>query len=146
MLEATDRVLTRAAGESLSLFYEAEHRANSVDIHLNVEELAIEGDNQVSCVKLADRRVIPARMVIVGIGITPAVLPLFEAGASVTGGFVVDEYCRTSLLDVFAIGDCTEHANAFAGDLVMRAESVQNAKCSDDGHSRYSTQFVGLTA
>lgn len=127
VLEAMDRVLARIAGEPLSRFYEAEHRAHGVDIFLNAEVLAIEGEKQVSSVKLADGRVIPAQMVIVGIGIIPAVLPLSEAGASVAGGVVVDEYCRTSLKDIFAIGDCAEHANAFAGGLVMRVESVQNA-------------------
>jgi 3-phenylpropionate/trans-cinnamate dioxygenase ferredoxin reductase component len=65
--------------------------------------------------------------VIVGIGIIPAVAPLVEAGASGGNGVDVDEYCRTGLADVFAIGDCAAHANAFAGGTVMRVESVQNA-------------------
>lgn len=127
VLEAMDRVLARVAGEPLSRFYEAEHRAHGVDIHLNAEVLAIEGENQVIGVMLSDGRVIPAQMVIVGIGITPAVLPLAQAGASVVGGVIIDEYCRTSLPNVFAIGDCAEHANEFAGGLIMRVESVQNA-------------------
>jgi 3-phenylpropionate/trans-cinnamate dioxygenase ferredoxin reductase component len=66
-------------------------------------------------------------MVIVGIGIIPAVAPLLHAGASGGGGVDVDEYCRTSLPDIFAIGDCAAHANDFAGGAVMRVESVQNA-------------------
>ncbi len=127
VLEAMDRVLARVAGEPLSRFYAAEHRAHGVDVQLNAEVLTIEGENQVSGVKLADGRVIPAQMVIVGIGIIPAVLPLVQAGASVAGGVIVDEYCRTSLLEVFAIGDCAEHANNFAGGSIMRVESVQNA-------------------
>lgn len=127
VLEALDRVLARVAGEPLSRFYEAEHRAHGVDIHLNAEVLAIEGENQVIGVKLSDGVVIPAQMVIVGIGITPAVRPLAQAGASVAGGVIIDEYCRTSLPNVFAIGDCAEHANEFAGGLIMRVESVQNA-------------------
>ena len=32
VLEALDRVLARAAGESLSRFYEKEHRARGVDV------------------------------------------------------------------------------------------------------------------
>lgn len=127
VLEAMDRVLARVAGEPLSRFYEAEHRAHGVDIHLNAEVMAIEGENQVIGVKLSDGQVIPSQMVIVGIGITPAVLPLAQAGASVAGGVIIDEYCRTSLPNVFSIGDCAEHSNEFAGGLIMRVESVQNA-------------------
>jgi 3-phenylpropionate/trans-cinnamate dioxygenase ferredoxin reductase subunit len=39
----------------------------------------------------------------------------------------VDHHCRTSLPDVFAIGDCALHANSFAGGAEIRLESVQNA-------------------
>jgi 3-phenylpropionate/trans-cinnamate dioxygenase ferredoxin reductase component len=127
VLEAMDRVLARVAGEPLSRFYEAEHRAHGVDVRLGVEVTAIEGETRASGVKLADGEVIPAQMVIVGIGIIPAVVPLLHAGASGGGGVDVDEYCRTSLPDVFAIGDCAAHANDFAGGAVMRVESVQNA-------------------
>ena len=128
VMEALDRVLARVAGEELSRFYEAEHRAHGVDVQLGVEVSCIEGkDGRVSGVRLADDTVIPAQMVIVGIGIIPAVVPLLHAGASGGGGVDVDEYCRTSLPDIFAIGDCAAHANDFAGGAVMRVESVQNA-------------------
>ena len=35
--------------------------------------------------------------------------------------------CRTTLPDIFAIGDCAAHANAFADGATIRLESVQNA-------------------
>lgn len=127
VLEAMDRVLARVAGEQLSRFYEAEHRAHGVDMRLGVQVSSIKGETDVSGVQLADGEVIRAQMVIVGIGIIPAVVPLLHAGASGGGGVDVDEYCRTSLPDVFAIGDCAAHANDFAGGTVMRVESVQNA-------------------
>jgi 3-phenylpropionate/trans-cinnamate dioxygenase ferredoxin reductase subunit len=66
-------------------------------------------------------------MVIVGIGIVPAVAPLLAAGAAGGNGLRVDAYCRTSLPDVFAIGDCALHASRFAGGAEIRLESVQNA-------------------
>lgn len=127
VLEAMDRVLARVAGEPLSRFYEAEHRAHGVDVRLGVEISGIEGKDFVSGVRLADGEVIPAQMVIVGIGIVPAVGPLLTAGAVGGAGVDVDAYCRTSLPDIFAIGDCAAHANDFAGGNVMRVESVQNA-------------------
>jgi 3-phenylpropionate/trans-cinnamate dioxygenase ferredoxin reductase component len=127
VLEAMDRVLARVAGEPLSRFYEAEHRAHGVDVRMGVEVVAIEGETKAVGVRLADGEVIAAQMVIVGIGIIPAVAPLLHAGASGGGGVDVDEYCRTSLPDIFAIGDCAAHANDFAGGAVMRVESVQNA-------------------
>jgi len=127
VLEAMDRVLARVAGEPLSRFYEAEHRAHGVDVRLGVEVTSIEGEDHVTGVRLADDEIISAQLVIVGIGIIPAVGPLLAAGAAGGNGVDVDEYCRTSLPDIFAIGDCAAHANAFAAGTIMRVESVQNA-------------------
>ncbi|MEP7350050.1 MAG: FAD/NAD(P)-binding oxidoreductase [Sphingorhabdus sp.] len=128
VLEALDRVLARVAGEDLSRFYESEHRAHGVDVRLGVQVTSIDGvDGRATGVRLADDSVIPAQMVIVGIGIIPAVVPLLQAGAAGGGGVDIDQYCRTSLPDIFAIGDCAAHANDFAGGVVMRVESVQNA-------------------
>lgn len=42
-------------------------------------------------------------------------------------GVRVDAQCRTSLSDVYAIGDCAEHRNRFAEGDWVRLESVQNA-------------------
>lgn len=127
LLEALDRVLARVAGEPLSRFYEAEHRAHGVDVRLGAAVECIEGEGRVSGVRMQDGEVIPAQMVIVGIGIVPAVEPLIAAGAQGGNGVAVDHQCRTSLPDIFAIGDCALHANRFADDMPIRLESVQNA-------------------
>lgn len=127
LLEALPRVLARVAGEDLSRFYEAEHRAHGVDLRTGMAVEAIVGEGRVSGVKLADGTVIPADAVIVGIGIIPAIGVLVAAGAAGGNGVDVDEQCRTSLSHVFAIGDCAAHANAFAAGAVIRLESVQNA-------------------
>ena len=128
LLEALDRVLARVAAEPISRFYEAEHRANGVDVRTGVTVECIEAkDGRAVGVRLATDEIIRADMVIVGIGIVPAVEPLLLAGAVGGNGVRVDEFCRTSLPDVFAIGDCAEHENRFAGDRPVRVESVQNA-------------------
>lgn len=128
VLEALDRVLARVAGEPLSRFYEAEHRAHGVDVRLGaMVECIEEQDGRATGVRLADGERLPCEMVIVGIGIIPAVEPLLAAGAEGGNGVWVDAQCRTSLPDIFAIGDCALHANAFADGAAIRLESVQNA-------------------
>jgi 3-phenylpropionate/trans-cinnamate dioxygenase ferredoxin reductase subunit len=128
VLEAQDRVLARVAGEPLSRFYEAEHRAHGVDVRLGViVECIEEKDGRAAGVRLAGGEIVEAEMVIVGIGIVPAVEPLMAAGARGGNGVAVDEHGRTSLPHIFAIGDCAMHANAYAEGLPIRLESVQNA-------------------
>ena len=127
LLEALPRVLNRVAGEELSDFFEAEHRAHGVDLRTGCGVVALVGEGRISGVELDDGTVLPADMAIVGIGIIPAVGPLLVAGAAGGNGVDVDAQCRTSLPDVFAIGDCAAHSNAFADGQVIRLESVQNA-------------------
>ena len=128
VLEALDRVLARVAGEPLSRFYEAEHRAHGVDVRLGAKVACIEEANgRATGVQLDDGEILPCEMVIVGIGIVPAVQPLLDAWAAGGNGVEVDALCRTSLPDIFAIGDCALHASDFAAGAAIRLESVQNA-------------------
>jgi 3-phenylpropionate/trans-cinnamate dioxygenase ferredoxin reductase component len=128
VLEALDRVLARVAGAPLSRFYEAEHRAQGVDLRTGVTVAGIDArDGRAAGVRLGDGSFLAAEMVIVGIGIVPAVAPLLAAGAEGGNGVAVDAQCRTTLPDVFAVGDCAAHVNRYAGGAVVRLESVQNA-------------------
>jgi 3-phenylpropionate/trans-cinnamate dioxygenase ferredoxin reductase subunit len=128
LVEALDRVLARVAGVALSRFFENEHRAHGVDLRLGVAVDCVEGEaGRVAAVRLAGGERISADMVVVGIGIEPAVAPLIAAGGAGGNGVDVDEYCRTSLPDVYAIGDCAAHSNGFADGARIRLESVQNA-------------------
>ena len=123
LLEAMDRVLSRVAGEPISRFYEDEHRAHGVDVRTatGLDSIVSEG------VRLADGEIVHADMIVAGIGIDAVAGPLAEASAETRNGVHVDEYCRTSLPDIYAIGDCAAHENRFAGGARIRLESVQNA-------------------
>jgi 3-phenylpropionate/trans-cinnamate dioxygenase ferredoxin reductase component len=110
VLEALDRVLARVAGEPLSRFYEAEHRARGVEIRLDAGGESAAAD-----------------LTIVAIGIDAAVGPLLAAGAAGGNGVDIDQFCRTSLAGIYAVGDCAAHLNRFAGGARIRLESVQNA-------------------
>ena len=129
LIEALDRVLARVAGPALSGFFQEEHRAHGVDIHLDAAVEAIETDaqNRATGVRLADGTVVPGSAIIVGIGIVPETGPLILAGASGGNGVDVDEFGQTSLPDVYAVGDCAAHESRFAAGRRIRLESVQNA-------------------
>ncbi|WP_049731381.1 NAD(P)/FAD-dependent oxidoreductase [Rhizobium ecuadorense] len=124
LVEALDRVLARVAGEPISRFYENEHRARGVDIRLNSSVASLKGTNgRVSSVVLETGEAIAADIVVVGIGIVPSVGPLIAAGAKGTNGIDVDDFCRTSLPDIYCVGDGARLENGPG----IRIESVQNA-------------------
>jgi 3-phenylpropionate/trans-cinnamate dioxygenase ferredoxin reductase subunit len=63
---------------------------------------------------------------VAGLGAAPNVELAAEAGLAVDDGIETDEYGRTSVAEVFAVGDCSRHLNLWAGRR-LRLESVQNA-------------------
>lgn len=128
VVEAAPNVLPRVAGSAVSAFLTAEHQRHGTQFHCGVTltEASIGTDRRLH-LGLSDGMRLLADIMIVGIGINPAIGPLAEAGALCDGGVVVDAYCRTSLPDVWAVGDCARHPNAFADGALIRLESVQNA-------------------
>lgn len=128
VLEAQARVLERVTSPAVSAFFEQEHRSHGVQIRTSTTVEALDGqDGRVSSVVLANGTRIPADLVVVGIGLALETGPLERAGATCTNGVDVDEYCRTSLPDIYAVGDCASHENRFGAGRRMRLESVQNA-------------------
>ncbi|MEL7216862.1 MAG: FAD-dependent oxidoreductase [Pseudomonadota bacterium] len=128
LVETQPRLLARVAGEELSHFYEAEHCRQGVEIRLEHGVAEVLGEDRIATgVQLENGEVLACDMVVVGIGIVPAVAPLIASGAAGSNGVDVDLYCRTTLDDIYAIGDCAAHANPYADDAVIRLESVQNA-------------------
>ena len=126
VVEAQSRILQRVTAPEVSAFYSRVHTEEGVEIVTGVSIEAIEGDEAVAAVLLADGRRLDADIVIVGVGVTPATGLAQAAGLTVDNGIVVDEYARTSDPDIFAIGDCSRHFNPIYGRW-LRLESVQNA-------------------
>jgi NADPH-dependent 2,4-dienoyl-CoA reductase/sulfur reductase-like enzyme len=64
------------------------------------------GHQQVEGVELADGRVVPADVVVVGVGVRPNVEWLAGSGLPVAGGVQCDAYGMTGIPTVVAVGDC----------------------------------------
>jgi len=128
VVEALDRVLARVAGEPLSRFYEVEHRARGVEIRLGRRVSAIE-ESKGRCARvcLDDGTLLPAELVVVGVGMSPEVEALVVAGAVAERGVRVNAHCQTSIEDVYAIGDCVEQQSIYARGEWVSVESVHNA-------------------
>jgi 3-phenylpropionate/trans-cinnamate dioxygenase ferredoxin reductase subunit len=111
----------------MSAFFEAQHRGFGVELLFGSGVAAIHGaDGKVSSVELSDGKIIPADLVLAGIGVLPEDRLAAEAGLTCTDGIVVDEMLLTSDPSISAIGDCAHHPNVFTG-CMTRLESVQNA-------------------
>jgi len=126
VLEALERVLNRVVARSVSDFFAAEHARHGVAIETGAAVAAIEGAGRVERVRCADGRVVPADVVIIGIGAQPNDDLARAAGLAVDNGILVDDLGCTSDPAIFAAGDVTNHPNALF-DQRLRLESVHNA-------------------
>src|SRR5438876_2051370 len=127
VLELASRVMARAVTAEISEYFQKQHSAAGIRIHLGVQATAIEAENgKVSGVSLSDGRHIPADIVVVGVGVLPNVELAAEAGLPVASGIIVNEHLLTADPDISSIGDCALfESSRFGGSL--RLESVQNA-------------------
>jgi 3-phenylpropionate/trans-cinnamate dioxygenase ferredoxin reductase subunit len=127
VLEAQEHLLNRVVAPAISKFLADAHRAQGVEIMTKAKVVEIKGDNgRVRQVVLHCESVLPADLVIVGIGSEPNTELAAAAGLACRDGIVVDQHARTSHPRILAAGDCAFYAGPYTNGG-MRLESVQNA-------------------
>jgi 3-phenylpropionate/trans-cinnamate dioxygenase ferredoxin reductase subunit len=130
VVDVADRLLGRAVAPVVSEFYLQAHQRRGTRVLLRTTVAAIEADadgKRVAGVRLADGRLLPASLVLVGIGLEPRTELAQQLGLEIDDGIVVDSRARTSNPAVVAAGDCTTLPHPLTGKGRIRIESVQNA-------------------
>jgi 3-phenylpropionate/trans-cinnamate dioxygenase ferredoxin reductase subunit len=131
VVDVADRLLGRAVAPVVSEFYRQAHQRRGTRVLLRAGVAAIEpgtaASGRAGGVRLADGRLLPADLVLVGIGLEPRTELAQQIGLEVAGGIVVDSCARTSNRAVVAAGDCTTLPHPLTGEGRLRIESVQNA-------------------
>ena len=126
VLEALDLPLVRVLGPTMAKVFADLHREHGVDLRTSVKVEGFEGEGAVSGVRLADGSVLPADLVVVGIGAAPNVELAEAAGLEVDNGILVDAQGRSSDPDIFAVGDVASEDHPFLKRRV-RVEHWANA-------------------
>jgi 3-phenylpropionate/trans-cinnamate dioxygenase ferredoxin reductase subunit len=126
VVEMEDRVMSRVVSPQLSEFYQQEHVAHGVTLKLSTGTSGFSGTGKLQYVLLDNGEKLPADLVVIGVGIVPNIELADAAGLATENGIVVDDHCRTSDPNIFAVGDCTFHPNDVLGKS-LRLESVHNA-------------------
>ncbi len=93
--------LARVLGDAIGAEIKRLHEEHGVVFQLSSKPVGIDGDDVV----LEGGAKLRADLVVVGIGVRPAIGLASAAGLTVDRGVVVDEHLRTSAPDVFAAGD-----------------------------------------
>jgi 3-phenylpropionate/trans-cinnamate dioxygenase ferredoxin reductase subunit len=119
--------LDRVLGEDVGRVIEGIHRDHGVEMTFDDQVAGFEGNGRVRTVKSASGLSLPCDFVVLGLGVEPVAGFCEGSGLDVDDGIMVDEYCRTSVADVFAAGDVANHYHPIFGRRI-RIEHWNNAK------------------
>jgi len=109
--------LERVLGRELGEFVRALHEEHGVRFHLGRKPARIDP----AAVALDDGTVLPADLVVMGVGVRPRIRIAEQAGLKVDSGVLVDATLRTSKEDIWAAGDIARFP-AVRGDRSIRIE------------------------
>jgi 3-phenylpropionate/trans-cinnamate dioxygenase ferredoxin reductase subunit len=117
-------------GEEVGAVFGDLHRANGVDLRMSTAVSDLVGDDDrgmVTGVRLVTGEVVPADVVVIGIGAVPNTGLAADAGLEVDNGIVTDAAFRTSAADVYAVGDVARVFHPVLGHPI-RVEHWANAE------------------
>jgi len=100
-------------------------RAEGIELVLSdgVSAIDVGDDGRACAVRTASGRVLPADLVVLGLGVRPDVRLAREAGIPLgtSGGIAVDAGMRTQVPGVWAAGDCVESRHRLSGQRMVVA-------------------------
>jgi 3-phenylpropionate/trans-cinnamate dioxygenase ferredoxin reductase subunit len=127
ILEAEERILKRVTSPEVSKFYNDFHSNKGVEVICNAKVNNLNAENQmIHSVSLESGESLAADIVLVGIGAIPNTQLADSMGIECSNGIRTDQYCRTSIPNILAVGDCASSFNALFNQE-FRLESVPNA-------------------
>jgi len=116
LVEATNQLLAPLDPE-MAVLVSAEMQRRGVELFFGASVVNVLADS----VELSSGAQIPAELVILAIGVRPELSLAQEAGLTIgpRRGIAIDEFNRTSNLDIYAIGDAAEKIDSLDGGATL---------------------------
>jgi Uncharacterized flavoproteins len=146
VLEASDKLMFNQLDLEGGRFLEEIVRGEGIDIRLNVKIDEIKGEDNVTGVKINDKEVIPADLVIISTGIKANSKIAKEAGINIGRAVIVNEKMETNIPEMYACGDCAEYNGINYGIWPQALEMGRVAGANATGDSlTYETVDAAIT-
>jgi 3-phenylpropionate/trans-cinnamate dioxygenase ferredoxin reductase subunit len=119
--------LAHVLGAEIGNAYAEYHRSQGVNVKSDAGVEGFEGSGRLERAKLSDGSTIDCDVAVIGIGVTPALDILQGQPLDMQDGVLVDEFCRSSVPNVYAAGDVARFKSGRFGTH-MRVEHFDNAR------------------
>jgi len=133
VIEQLEHCLQLVCNEELCVRAEDALKAGGVNVMTGNTAKSIGGNDKVEFVELSDGSKIECDLVIIGIGVTPNTKLAVDSGIEIgtTRGIKVDEFQRTNINNIFAVGDCAEKYSFYNSEPVavrLASEATREGK------------------
>ncbi|MGE3063027.1 MAG: FAD-dependent oxidoreductase [bacterium] len=145
LVEKLPHVLSLAIDSDFSCNLDDTLKKRGIELFLGESVEEITGDEFVDGVILENKKKVDADVVIIAIGYSPNSKLAKEAGAlvGVKGAIWVDEYMRTNIKDIFAVGDCAERKSFITRKLTnIMLASTATSEARIAGANLYKLQML----
>jgi nitrite reductase (NADH) large subunit len=120
-VEMTDRVMPRMLDAETAEIVLGMMRERGIDVQLNTKAKAFLGDPRAEAVELESGETLAADLLVAATGVQPNIAFLKESGLETQWGVLVDDYLRTNIPDIYAIGDVAETKDRITGERFVHA-------------------------
>ncbi len=127
VIEIGNQLMGRIIPKQIADLVQKTHIEHGNDIILNKQIEKISKKNDIYEILLNDNSLIETEFIIAGIGSTPSIKLFENTNLKLDNGIVTNQYCETSIKDVYAAGDVSNFYHPLY-ERNIRLESYQHAQ------------------
>ena len=147
VIEIDNQLMGRIIPKQIADLVQKSHIEHGNDIILNKQIDKINKKNDIYEILLNDNSIIETDFIIAGIGSTPSVKLFENTNLKLDNGIVTNQYCETSIKDVYAAGDVSNFYHPLY-ERNIRLESYQHAQnhgiCAGKNIAGVKTEYSSI--